>query len=164
MMIELPRLSLRKGKNIGDLVVNAKVKKEGGGSGPCGRGCKLCGCMKKVDHVEDKDGKRIELVGEMDCRTVGAIYAMWCGKCEKVVYVGKTMNRVMDRFNGHRADLKGKDENKPAWHFRRNGHTEDHMRVVVLEQVAGDDDVYRIARERHWINKMGTMAEENKKR
>ncbi len=48
--------------------------------------------MKKVDHVVDKDGKRIELVGEMDCRTVGAIYAMWCGKCEKVVYVGKTMN------------------------------------------------------------------------
>ena len=100
----------------------------------------------------------------MDCRTVGAIYGMWCGKCEKVVYVGKTMNRVMDRFNGHRADLKGKDENKPVWHFKRNGHTEDHMKVLVLEQVAGDDDVYRIARERHWMNRMGTMVEENKKR
>ena len=71
------------------------------------------------------------------------------------------MNRVMDRFNGHRADLKGKDENKLAWHLKRNGHTEDRMRVLVLEQVAGDDDVYRFARGRYWINRMGTLAEES---
>ena len=34
---ELPRLSLRRGKNLADLVVNAKVKKEEGRSGPCGK-------------------------------------------------------------------------------------------------------------------------------
>ena len=36
---EAPRLSLRRGKNIGDLVVNAKARKEAGGTSPCGRGC-----------------------------------------------------------------------------------------------------------------------------
>ena len=89
---------------------------------------------------------------------------MWCRKCDKVVYVGKTMNRVMVRFNGHRADLKGTDDSKPAHHFRRNGHQEDDMEVIVLEQVSGNDDVYRVARERFWMNRMGTFGEENKKR
>ena len=120
--------------------------------------------MKKTDKVEDKDGKEMVLVGRTDCRTVGAIYGMWCGKCGKVVYVGKTKNRVMDRFNGHRADLRGDDESKPVHHFKKAGHKEGDMQVVVLEHVAGDDDVYRITRERWWMNRMGTFAEENRKR
>ena len=51
--------------------------------------------------------------------------------------MGKTMNRVMDRFNGHRADLRGGDETKPANHFKRNGHKEEDMKVIVLENVGG---------------------------
>ena len=31
---ELPRLSLRRGKNLGDLIVNAKAREQEGGSGP----------------------------------------------------------------------------------------------------------------------------------
>ena len=89
---------------------------------------------------------------------------MWCRKCGKIVYVGKTMNRVMDRFMGHRADLRGEDETKPAYHFKKDGHGEDDMEVVVLEEVTGKDDMYRIARERWWINRMGTFEEENKRR
>ena len=161
---EVPRLSLRRGKNIGDLVINAKPKKVDGRSGPCGKGCKLCKVMKETGKVKDKDGKELLLRGEMDCRTLGAVYGMWCRRCDKVVYVGKTKNRVMDRFNGHRADLKGMDESKPAHHFKRNGHEEDDMEVIVLEEVSGDDDVYRVARERFWMNRMGTFGEENKKR
>ena len=38
------------------------------------------------------------------------------------------------------------------------------MEVIILENVGGDDDVYRVSRERWWINRMGTFAEENKKR
>ena len=110
---EVPRLSLRRGKNIGDLVVNAKPKREGGRSGPCGKGCRLCKVMKETSKVKGKDRKELLLRGEMDCRTLGAVYGMWCRKCDKVVYVGKTMNRVMDRFNGHRADSKGTDDSKP---------------------------------------------------
>ena len=46
---ETPRLSLRRGKNLADLVVNAKKKVGNGGSGPCGKGCKLCDETKKID-------------------------------------------------------------------------------------------------------------------
>ena len=35
--------------------------------------------------------------------------------------------------------------------------------MIVNEEVPGID-VYRIARERFWINRLGTFGEENKKR
>ena len=161
---ELPRLSLRRGKNLGDLIVNAKARQEEGGSGPCGRDCKLCKNMRVTEVVTDKDGKEMKLEKKIDCRTVGVIYGMHCKACKKIVYVGKTKNRLMERFNGHRADLRGEDESKPAYHFRRDGHEEEDMEVVGLEHVPGEDDVFRIARERWWMNRMGTFQEENKKR
>ena len=161
---DLPRLSLRRGKNIGDLVVNAKARVEGGGSGPCGRKCKLCKFMQVTNTVKDKEGKALKIESKMDCQTVGAIYGMFCKKCEKVVYVGKTQNRVMDRFIGHRADLRGEDNSKPAYHFKEDGHTDEDMGVVVIEEVKGKDDMYRVTRERYWINCLGTYNEENKRK
>ena len=95
---ELPRLSLRKGRNLADLVVNAKPERREGRSGPCGKRCKLCEHMEEVEEVEDQRGRKLRIRGVMDCRTVGAVYGMWCRRCERVVYVGKTMNRVMDQF------------------------------------------------------------------
>ena len=114
--------------------------------------------------MADKKGRKMKIVGQLDCRTVGAVYAMWCRKCERVVYVGKTMNRVMDRFMGHRADLRGEDESKPAYHFKKEGHVEEDMEVIVLEEVTGRDDMYRVTRERWWMNCMGTFQEENKRK
>ena len=55
---------------------------------------------------------------------VGGVRRLW-----------KTMNRVMERFAGHRADLKGEDESKPAFHFRRGEHKVEDMGVVVLEEM-----------------------------
>ena len=89
---------------------------------------------------------------------------MWCKACGEVVYVGKTQNRVMDRFIQHRADMRGEDESKPAFHLRREGHTKEDMGVVVLEEVKGRDDLYRVTRERFWINCMGTYDKENKRK
>ena len=161
---ETPRLSLRRGKNLADLVVNAKKKEGDGGTGPCGKGCKLCGFMVETKEITDKRGDIKKIKGRMDCRTVGAIYGMYCKKCTKIVYVGKTKNRIMERFNGHRQDLKVGDETKPAFHFKKEGHEEEDLQVVALEYVPGEDDIYRVARERWWMNRMGTFEEENRKR
>ena len=56
------------------------------------------------------------------------------------------------------------DESKPVWHFRRDGHKEEDMKVVVLEEVKGRDDTYRVVRERWWINRLGTFQEENRRK
>ena len=120
--------------------------------------------MEEVSEVKDKEGKKMKIKGTMDCRTVGAVYGMWCRRCQKIVYVGKTMNKVMERFAGHRADLKGGDKSKPVFHFRRDGHDAADMGVVVLEEVGGKDDTYRIQRERWWMNRMGVFDEENRRK
>ena len=160
----IPRLSLRRGKNLADLIVNAKRKEKDAGSKPCGLNCKLCKYMVEAKEVKDKRGEERRIKSKVDCRTVGAIYGIWCKKCEKVIYVGKTQNRVMDRFIGHRADLRGEDRSKPAYHFKKEGHKEDDMGVMVIEEVKGKDDLYRVTRERFWINCLGTYNEENKRK
>ena len=38
------------------------------------------------------------------------------------------------------------------------------MGVIVIEEVKGKDDTYRITRERFWINCLGTYNEENKRK
>ena len=85
--------------------------------------------------MKDKRGNMRKIRSDMPCSKVGAVYSMWCKKCEKVVYVGKTQNRVMDRFIGHRADLRGDDSSKPAYHFKQMNHTEEDMGVIVIEDV-----------------------------
>ena len=105
------------------MVVNAKKKSEEEGSGPCGKGCKLCQFMVETKDVTDKRGHR-----------------------------------------GHRADLRGEDSTKPAFHFKQEGHTSEDMGVVVIEEVKGKDDMYRVTRERFWINCLGTYNEENKRK
>ena len=118
----------------------------------------------KIDFEKKKEREMRKIKGKMDCRTVGAINGIWCEKCEKVVYVGKTQHRVMDRFIAYRADLKGEDRTKPAFHFRQEGHAEKDMGVMVIEEVKGKDDMYRVTRERFWINCLGTYNEENKRK
>ena len=161
---DVPRLSLRRGKNLADLVVNAKQKSTEGGTGPCGANCKLCKYMVEASEIKDKRGETKKIRSKVNCRTVGASYGIWCKQCQKVIYVGKTQNRVMDRFIGHRADLRGEDKSKPAYHFRKEDHTEGDMGVMVIEEVKGKDDLYRITRERFWINCLGTFNEENKRK
>ena len=84
----------------------------------------------ETKKVEDKRGGAREIKGKMDCWTLGAIYGIWRKRCKKIVYLGKTQNRVMDRFVGHRADLRGEGSTKPAYHFKQGGHKQEDMGVV----------------------------------
>ena len=65
-----PRLSLRRGKNLADLVVNAKEKTHEGRSKSCGKGCKLCKFMMETKEVKDKTGEMKKIRSNMDCRMV----------------------------------------------------------------------------------------------
>ena len=41
--------------------------------------------MEMVSEVAHKDGKKMKIEGVMDCRTVAAVYGMWCWRCQKIV-------------------------------------------------------------------------------
>ena len=133
-----------------------------GKSGPCGRGCKLCGMMRKVGEVEDKNGEKIPIEGDLDCRTKGAVYGIWCDKCVKIVYVGQTKRMVMKRLRDHLHCLKKEDESKPTYHFHRPGHTTEDMGVLVLEGVGEKDEAHRLERKRWWIERLGILEEEKR--
>ena len=75
---ETPRLRLRRGKNLAALVVNAKKKEGEEGSGPCGKECKLCKFMIETKEEKDKRGETKRIKGKIVCRTLGAIYGIWC--------------------------------------------------------------------------------------
>lgn len=162
-MKDVPRLGLRRGKNLVDLIVNAKEKKKSSYSEACGEKCALCSSMKKADRVKGKGNKEYYIRGRMNCKTVGLLYGMWCEQCQRIVYVGKSKNGLQERFYGHWSDLRSADVEKPAYHFKRQGHKDEDMKVVALEEVPGRDDIYRIQRERWWMEKMGTLMEENKR-
>jgi hypothetical protein len=80
---------------------------------------------------------------------------MWCEQCKRIVYIGKAMIELRQRFHGHRSDMKRQDEDNLVQHFKENGHGEQDTRVVALEAVPGKEDRYRIDRESWWIEKMG---------
>ena len=50
----------------------------------------------EAKEVRDKRREMRKIKSDMDRRTAGVVYGMWYEKCEKVVYVGKTQNRIMD--------------------------------------------------------------------
>ena len=60
----------------------------------------------------------------------------------------------MDRFIEHKADMRGEDHTKPAYHIKQEWHTSQNMGAVDIEEVKG---IYRFTRERFWINCLASM-------
>jgi hypothetical protein len=56
-----------------------------------------------------------------------------------------------------------KNEEKPVAHFLADGHEWKDLHVVGLERVSGGDDTLWVVREVFWIQKLGTMQEENRR-
>jgi hypothetical protein len=161
MIRELPRLSLRRRRNLGDIVVDAKSREEGGTSGPCGK-CKLCESMRQTEKFCGSDGREYEVRGKFNCESVGMVYAMHCEVCEHIIYVGKSQNSLRERFYGHRRDFTIRHQDKPVAHFMQDDHNWEDMRVVGVERVRGGDDVVRVVCKQFWIGKLGTLQEENR--
>ena len=77
-----------------------------GASKKCGR-CGLCGNFGKMENmvletkkIKTKSGRKISLKQNLNCRHYG-IYAAKCKQCGDL-YVGQTINKFSQRWNGHR--------------------------------------------------------------
>jgi hypothetical protein len=162
---EVPLVSLRRGRNLNDILANAKVVNRDGISKSCEQRCKLCHYMVTTTHIYDKNNVQNRLLTQIDCQTVGVVYGMYCKICSKFIYVGMTGNSLRTRFYTHRHEEKTKQIDKPMMHFE-NKHgkgVEECMNIVGLEKCSGRDEQYRIIRERFWIDRLGALMYENKK-
>ena len=93
------------------------------------------------------------------CRSSNVIYGIWCAKCKIVCYVGETGDNLYARTQNHLSSIRA---HSPAvclpvrMHFREHNHSIDDAWVVGLERVWERNVEYRRARERRWIDLLGT--------
>ena len=59
--------------------------------------------MERLKELQDKDGKMMKITGVLDCRTVGAVYGMWCRLQENAM-----INRVASRVGIKKKDKSDK--------------------------------------------------------
>ena len=94
------------------------------------------------------------------CRSVNVIYGIWCSACRYVRYVGETGGCLYTRIQNHLSSIR---TSSPAvslpvkHHFLAPGHNIDDVRVVGLEMMWSRDVEYRRAREKRWMNLLGTQ-------
>jgi len=119
---------------------------------------KMCKCCR---HIQPADAVYIPHINQkilieeaMNCSSRNIIYVIICTKCNKV-YVGETKNKLKDRMNKHRSDIRLHRSNSAvAIHFNGAAHNLGHLRVFPLEKIHVDDDKTRKNRESFWIKKL----------
>ena len=161
-----PMVACKRGRNLRDMLVHSKTKRTTSKHGGerienCGKGCVIC---KRMYLGEERvTGARAECVTTYDrtigCRSVNVIYGIWCGVCRCVCYVGETGGCLYARVQNHLSSIRASN---PAValpvrsHFCASGHDIKDVWVIGLERVWRQNVEYRRARERRWMNLLGT--------
>lgn len=174
--IPKPCLSLKKTKNLSNILVRAKVKNtedppqskekviiqykpnlDGRSAGCATPGCKCCAVMSRKIRISSSSNlKSFATPKHTNCKTNNVVYLLECKKCpRRNQYVGQTQRNMSQRIAGHRAASKIKT-NLPIYkHFSLPNHNlERDIRVTILEKTTKE---MLDLRERHWINTLETV-------
>ena len=161
-------VAYRRGKNLKDLLVRAQVStkrksnRTTNGYSRCGRGffrqcttCKLIPENGIKTHKCHITKKTYQINTPLTCTSENVIYRITCKKikCKDFVYIGQTKRRFCDRFAEHRGYVSQKKLDQVCGeHFTRDGHSQEDMLPVIIEQVnPKNDDFLRLRREEMWI-------------
>ena len=98
-------------------------------------------------------GEQIKITGHFKCTS-----GIYCRKCPRAVYIGKTGLRLADRFREHRLHVLHKRSDLPvAQHFNSPSHSLEDVRVAVLKSGLARKDV-RQREEMRQIFQLQTLA------
>jgi len=154
---EPPLLSLRRGRNIKDILVHTKLSpsEELGGTFPCNRPrCLTCPHTCRETTIVGVDGMW-RITESSSCTTKNVVYCITCTLCGKL-YVGETKRMLAERIREHLRDIKKNSRTSPvAQHFNTRGHSIEDFSVNVLRKCTNDHD--RKAWEMRLISKLGTL-------
>lgn len=138
----------------------------------CGKPtCKTCRYITETDRIPDKNNNPIALKDNLNCQSMGVVYAIECTNCGKR-YVGETRQKLKDRLNQHRSDIKTLKDTAVATHFTKRCPSVKFLRITPIEeikQIIPDEYNYmrltnpidilqHLRREDVWIKKLGTIA------
>ena len=148
-----PLLSYRRPRNLRDLLVHTTCKNpdhrvhSAAGSYKCEHArCMTCATIVNLTRIELKSESR-PIHGHFTCETRALVYLITCSSCN-AVYVGKTGQKLRERLNGHRADIRNGNDTPVGVHFGQPGH---ELRVSGLE-LTSKNATSRKVRERSWID------------
>ena len=133
----------------------------------CGKSrCKTCKHIVEGDSfVSNVTGKRYNVSSTntiMSCNTRNVIYLISCKRCG-IQYVGETSQALRSRINNHRNRLKSLCGLYLYQHFCSDGHSEEDISVMPLEEVKLEEGECntltskRLKREDYWYRELGTI-------
>ena len=133
----------------------------------CGsKRCKTCKhvheCSTFNSNVTHKTHNIVSPSLSMNCGTENIIYLITCRKCG-IQYVGEMGQSLRKRMNNHRNRLKKLSCQYLYQHFNSDGHTEDDISIVPIEEVklTPADKISlrakRLEREDFWYRELCTI-------
>ena len=118
--------------------------------------CDICKSVIK-DHIPDTKGEKFfNVIKDATCKDRNLIYALYCNRYEKTVYVGETERTLKERTIEHKRDIKFQ-KNKPIMRHFRN-HEEKDLSVAILTRTTGENKIYRLISEEKWIKTLQTYS------
>ena len=154
-----PIVAYRRDTNLQDILIHKKHNKNFFNNGnvckPCGKNCAICPFVTETDHLKDEHGKEYKVRNFINCKSVNVVYAIFCLKCDRYVYVGETGDTLYQRHILNFSLIRRQQDDPVAKHFYTEGHTKDDYRIVGIEKLFGTDE-YRRTREKLWMKKLHT--------
>ena len=162
-----PVLAYKRGKNLKDFLVKSRHTSTSLPAVPVSARSKRCSrprcthCPRIVETNEfasSSNMSRFKLRFDTDCTSSKVIYLITCKKC-KLQYVGQTRQKVSQRMNSHKFDIKNFSDpayaSSVATHFNSAGHSIDDFSFQPIDIV--DNDMDRLIRETSWIHQLSTV-------
>ena len=161
-----PLTAYKRQKNIGDLVINAKIPQIPktrpirllNGMKRCGKNCPVCPFVREGRAV---DGPNFtwKINRNLNCLTSNCVYMIFCNvdTCRQR-YIGETDREIKERISEHKGYIyNDKFTQAVGEHFNLPGHDLSKMTFTVLEKVKKLDTQYRKQREKYFIKKFNTF-------
>ena len=163
---EVPMVAFRRPKNLGDILVRAKLPPGTVQTQPptdilgchkCTRSkCKTCLHIKPSLKVKSHTtGSSYNIKTDSECSTSNVVYVISCKRCG-LQYVGETKTKLSLRFANHVSSIKTKKPYPVSIHFNSPNHSVIDVELLVIEACNGDD-THRKNRESHWIHQLKTV-------
>ena len=92
----------------------------------------------ETDHFTDNNGNKYAIQGDINCKTVGVIYAIICTQCKSLVYVGQTGDTLYQRMILNFSKIRTLKKDDPVGkHFLQKSHTKKNLKVIGIKKVLG---------------------------
>ena len=108
--------------------------------------CMTCATIVNLTRIKLKSESR-PIHGHFTCETRALVYLITCSRCN-AVYVGETGQKLRERLNGRRADIRNGNYTLVGVHFCQPGH---ELRVSGLK-LTSKNATSRKVRKRSWID------------